>query len=149
MIYLDASVLIPFLYGEQEPEKNVSARQLFAAIRAQTVRGLVSFYALPELFGYVAAHYPDEEINEVFRSSLVTLFSAPVIVKPYVERAETERLRRKFSISDASDAVHVIAALYFGCSAIITFDHHFRSVNDIIPVYTPAEFFATLESSND
>lgn len=45
---------------------------------------------------------------------------------------------------DSYDIYHVSAALHFGCSAIITFDHHFQQVRNLIPVFTPDEYLATL-----
>ena len=148
-IYLDASVLVSYLYEEtDQPAKSAAAKRLINAIVEHRVEMLVSFYALPELYGYVAANYAEDKINETFRTSLVELFSLPLTVKPFVERTAMEQLRQQFSISDPSDVAHVVAALFYECDTIITFDHHFQQVASLIPVHTPAEFLATLQDAS-
>ena len=148
-IYLDTSVIIPYLHEPiDQTSKTEEAKRLFAAIRDGKVQAMVTFYSFPELYGYVVENYTSEQVNETFRVSLVELFSAPLIVKPFLDRADLEKLRRRFTISDSYDVFHVAAALFYSCSSIITFDHHFHQVADVIPAYTPAEFFATFESSD-
>ncbi len=144
-IYLDSSVLVAFLYEESDqPERFRQAQQLILAIRDGTIQAIVSFYALPELYGYVARHYPESEINSAFRLSLVELFSVPLIVAPFLDREVLNRLRQQFTIADADDARHIAVALSRKCDSIITFDYHFRQVADLIPVFEPDEFLATL-----
>jgi len=62
----------------------------------------------------------------------------------WIERAS----HQQFKVDDPDDARHVAAALSKKCDAIITFDHHFQQVANVIPVYSPDEFLARLESSN-
>jgi predicted nucleic acid-binding protein len=141
-VYLDAGVLISFLYAETDAaDKAEASARLFEQIQSQRVLGLVTFYTLPELYSYVALHYTRELVDETFRTSLVELLSYPIILKPFVERSELEKLRRQISIRDSYDIYHVVSALHYKCSAIITFDHHFHQVRDIIPVYTPQQYF--------
>ena len=148
-LYLDSSVLVAFLYEEpDQPERFRQIQQLIMAIRDGTIQAVVSFYALPELYGYVARHYPESEINSAFRLSLVELFSVPLIVAPFLDREVLNRLRQQFTVADPDDARHVAVALSRKCDAIITFDHHFRQVADLIPVYEPDAFFAALKSPN-
>lgn len=106
---------------------------------------MITFYALPELYNYVAENYAANQVDETFRISLIELLNVPLTLKPFVDRANLERLRRRFSITDSNDVFHVAAALHYGCSAIITFDHHFRQVADLIPVYEPDAFLAALK----
>ena len=147
-VYLDSSVLIAFLYEEEDqPEKFQQAQRLFSAIREERLAGVVSFYALPELYGHVKENHPTGEINPVFRLSLVDLLSIPIVVMPFLERSEFNVLHQKFTISDSQDARHVASALANKCDALITFDNHFRQVSNLIPVFTPAEFLATLENA--
>ena len=148
-VYLDTSVLIPFLFEETgQPIKAESAKRLFHAIADQQTSGLITFYTLPEIYAYVVENYVESQVNETVRVGLVELFRAPLIVKPFVDRVDVEKFRRRFTISDASDVLHVAAAVHYGCSAILTFDHHFAQVANVIPVYTPNEFLATLKTSN-
>jgi predicted nucleic acid-binding protein len=149
-VYLDTSVLIPFLYEETEQrEKAESVKRLFQVITNRQAQALITFYTLPELYNYVAENYSIDQVNETLRVSLAELFSAPLIVKPFVDRVDVERLRRRFAISDPSDVFHVVAAIHYDCSAIITFDHHFQQVANVIPAYTPDEFLATLGNTSD
>ncbi len=148
-VYLDSSILVTNLYEEHDiPARVAQTRRLFSAVVAGRVQAMVSFYVLPEMYGYVTRNYPPERVDEVFRNSLVELFSIPIIVKPFVDRIDAERLRRRFTISDSADVSHVVAALFYGCSAIITFDHHFREISHLIPVFTPDEYLATLENAS-
>ncbi len=148
--YLDSGILVAYLYEEIDNRaKAEQAKRLFDAIVARRLRGIVTFYVLPELYGYVLRNYLAEKADETFRNSLVELFRMPLIVKPYVDRADAERLRRRFTLSDSADIPHVVAALFYGCSELITFDHHFKQVANLIPVYTPDEFLATLKPNSD
>lgn len=97
---------------------------------------------------YVAEHFTPARRNETFRLSLVRLFGAPLTVQPFVDRIESEKLRRRFTLADSTDIPHVVAALAFGCSAIITFDNHFQQVRELIPVFTPDEYLATLTNAD-
>ena len=54
MIYLDSSVLIAFLYEEStRPDRFTVVARLVELIRSGRVRAMISFYALPELYGYL------------------------------------------------------------------------------------------------
>jgi predicted nucleic acid-binding protein len=148
--YLDSGVLIAYLYEEVDHRaKAEQAKRLFDAIVARRFQGIVSFYVLPELYGYVTRNYLAEKADETFRNSLVELFRAPLIVKPYVDRTDAERLRRRFTISDSADIPHVVAALFYGCSELITFDHHFNQVAHLMPIFTPDEFLTTLTHNSN
>lgn len=149
-IYLDSSVLIAYLYEElDQRERFLHAQRLFQRIQAGEVQAAISFYALPELYSYVVEHYPDDEVNETFRTSMVELFSVPLIVIPFLDRTELNLWRRKFEIRDPTDALHVAAALARGCEGIVAYDEHFQDVADLIPYYTPEAFLATLEQEEN
>ncbi|MBM3129387.1 MAG: type II toxin-antitoxin system VapC family toxin [Chloroflexi bacterium] len=148
--YLDSSVLIAFLYEKQEhPARFEQVRRLVSAIRERILIGLVSFYVLPELYGHVQANQPENEINLVFRLSLVELFGIPLTIVPFLNREDLNRLRQQFVIADSDDVRHVASALFNKCDAIITFDHDFQQVANLIPAHTPAEFLATLTKKNN
>lgn len=146
LVYLDSSVLIAYLYEEQsQPRKYEEARSLFDAIRQGMVEGVVSFYALPELYAHVEQYQDATQVNAYFRSSLVELFSLPLVIAPFLDRSDLKNLRQQFTISDPDDVRHAATAIFKKCDAIITFDHDFQQVLNLIPVYTPAEFLATLK----
>jgi len=140
IVYLDTSVLIPYLYQErEEPGLLAQMQRFFDAVRAGHLEAWVSFYVLPELYDFVGDAYETEKAPEVFRESLVVLFSEPVIVRPYLDRSTLSLWRRRFTISDSDDVLHVAAALAWGCDAIVTYDHHFFQVKEHIPVGFPDE----------
>lgn len=150
IVYLDSSVLIAFLYEKQDhPSQFEQAQRLVSAIRELSVSGVVSFYVLPELYSYVKEHYPPDLVSLVFRLSLVELYELPLIVVPFLNRDELNRLRTRFIIADSDDARHVAAALASQCDALITFDHDFQQATNVIRAHTPAEFLNTLEKSPD
>lgn len=149
-VYLDSSVLIAFLYEKQDhPEKFEQAQRIVFAIRQARVNGVVSFYALPELYAYVQDRYPADLVSLVFRLSLLELFNIPITIVPFLKRDVLNRLRTRFRITDPDDARHVAAALAMECDALITFDHDFEQVNNVIRVHTPAEFLDTLAKHSD
>ena len=139
-LYLDSVVLIDFLFEPVETsEREQIGQQLFSAIQQSETECIVSFYSLPELFGYVQRNYPPDIVNTVFKESVIVLFSEPVKIVPYLDRTEVNRLRRRFTIADSYDALHIACALSNNCDAIVTYDSHFQTVTDIIPVFTPPQ----------
>ena len=143
LVYLDTSVLVAYFFEEDErPERFQAARRLMSALE-RDLRGVVSFYALPELYAFVQENQP-HHANALFRASMVQLFGLPIQVFPFLNRDQLNTLRQSFKISDPNDLRHVAVALATFCRAIITFDHHFQQVRDLIPVFTPDEFLATL-----
>jgi predicted nucleic acid-binding protein len=141
--YLDASVLIAYLYGEiHAPERFVPTRQLFTAIEEQRLEAVVTFYALQELHAFVKNRWLPSDVDETFRIALLELVRLPLIVVPYVERTQLNLWRRQFEIKDSSDVFHVVAALVNDCDALVAYDRHFLAVADLIPAYTPEELLA-------
>lgn len=148
LVYLDTSVLVSFYFEEHEqPEKFRAARLLVQEIERETIRAVVSFYTLPELYAFVQENYADQ-VNVLFRSTMVQLFTLPLQVFPFLTREQFNALRHSFKMSDPNDVRHVIVALATFCNAIITFDHHFQQVRDLIPVFTPDEYLATLSKAD-
>lgn len=148
--YLDASVLIAYLYGERHaPERFVPTRQLFTAIEEQRLEAVVAFYALQELHAFIKNRWLPSDVNETFRTALLELVRLPLIVVPYVERTQLNLWRRRFDIKDSSDIFHVVAALVNDCDALVAYDRHFLSVADLISAYTPEEFLALPSRAED
>ena len=145
-VYLDSSVLIAYLYEESDQrERFEETRPLIGAVREGLIRAVVSFYALPELYSHVNRYQPENQVNSVFRLGMAERFNLPIIVAPFLDRGDLKSLRQQFTITDPDDARHVAAALFKKCNAIVTFDHDFQQVSNLIPAYTPAEFLATLK----
>ena len=139
-LYLDTVILIEYLYNfSEETERTQAIGGIFELARQNKVELFVSFYTLPELWGYVDRSYPAHVINLVLRESLVVLFSEPVTVVPQLNRTDINILRHRFKIRDSYDALHVACALFHSCDAILTYDFHFQSVASIISVQTPQD----------
>lgn len=148
--YLDASVLIAYLYGEiHAPERFVPVRQLFTAIGEKRLEAVVTFYALQELHAFIKNRWLPADVNEAFRTALLELVRLPLIVVPYVERTQLNLWRRRFDIKDSSDIFHVVAALVNDCDALVAYDRHFLGAADLIPAYTPEEFLALPPRATD
>lgn len=149
MVYLDSTVLIAFLYEERDQfEKFSAAKRFMQAVQQRKVQAAISFYALPELYDFVESHQPEAEVSAVLRLGLVELLLVPLDIFPFLPREQFNDLRKNFFIVDADDARHVATALARKCSAIITFDHHFQQVCDLIPIFSPDEYLATLTDTD-
>ncbi len=148
MIYLDSSVLVAFLYqATLRPERHALVARLMESVRTKRVEAMISFYALPELYAYLRTQYLDVPFNTIFRLSMIELFSLPLTIAPHLTRTEIEIWRHRISMSDSTDVPHVASALANYCSALITLDEHFRQVSNLIAVFTPDEYLATIESA--
>lgn len=150
MVYLDSTVLIAFLYEERDqPERFGETNRLMEFVRQQKVEAAISFYALPELYAFVKAHQAESDVSSTLRLGFLELFLIPLIIFPFLPRERFNDLKKQFVIVDPDDARHVASALSQNCSAIITFDHHFQQVRELIPVFTPDEYLATLENESE
>ncbi len=147
-LYLDTSVLIPYLYQQrEEPGQHRDMRDLFAAAYAGRVEVAISFYTLPELYNFARKIYTVEGVASAFREGMIALFGESLLVFPHLDRTEANRRRRGFTIADSYDALHVACALFHGCEAVVTYDFHFQTVVDVIAILTPEEALARLADS--
>lgn len=75
------------------------------------------------------------------KAALEKILALPLLILPFVSRAERKLHARKFTaLRDSSDVPHAIAASVYGCEAIVAYDEHFRAVSPIIPYKTPEDF---------
>jgi predicted nucleic acid-binding protein len=150
-VYLDTSVIVPFLYGElTEPARFAQMERLFGAIENGQIVGVLSFYAFHELYEYLAANYPADDISDGFRYGLLELLRFPLIIVSHLDRTESNRLRRRFTIADPYDALHVATAMLHNCDTIVTYDDHFQAVADLITVLSPEQILARIaETAED
>ena len=105
------------------------------------IKATTSFYALHEVYLFALDHAPDIEIGGNFgKKAIQAILSTKMYVTPLLTRIERKIHARLFqSLSDASDLPHVISAKLWGCTGIIAYDEHFRSVTDILEYKTPQE----------
>ncbi len=137
-IYLDSSVVIVFLFGRfREPERYSDVEQMFAHILAGEIEGVLSFYALPEIYAYVAGNFPEDMISRMVRVGLLKLLRYPLVIVPFIDRMEKRRRKRKITMRDPSDIPHVLSALQNGCTHIVAYDTHFLETHKVIEYLTP------------
>ncbi len=138
-IYLDTSVIIPILLGEGTDSKHMDGKVLLEKIEKGELRGYISLYSFSELINYIEEHFDENLAQEVFRESMIELLSYPLNILKYPDRNELNSFRRKFTISDSSDVLHVVLAMKAECEVIVTYDTHFQEVKDVIKVKIPGE----------
>ncbi|MDI6734799.1 MAG: PIN domain-containing protein [bacterium] len=138
-IYLDTSVIIPMLLGENTDSRHRDSKRLLEKIANGKLKGYISLYSFSELINYIEEHFDENLTHEVFRESMVELLSYPLNILKYPDRNELSFFRRKFTISDSSDVLHVVLDLKSECKVIVTYDTHFQEVKDVIGVNMPEE----------
>lgn len=150
MFYLDTSVLLAFtLTRRMEPARFQAASRLFELVDQGVVKAVTSFYALHELLVIAIAHTgPDWEAgSELAREALLAIFTSRLLYIPIPRREDKILRARLFSaLRDATDLPHAIAAHTAGCTAIVAYDDHFRTIQDILPYKTPDEIVAGFEA---
>ena len=136
-IYLDTSVILVYLFGQyKEPERHATVSQLFDEIRVGELFACISLYAFQEIYGFCQEHY-QADVSNVFRLALLRLLEHPIEITPLLARSEKLIYERRFTISDASDSPHVVAAYINRCDSIVSYDSHFDEVTDFINSLTP------------
>ncbi len=142
-LYLDTSVVAVQLFGRYTEKDRLRAgdtQTVFDGIDAERFEGIVSFYVLQELHLLSVDLAGETEPEQFSRQSILSLLQHRIGLFRLLNREERLLARRRFTIQDASDEPHVIAAIVSHCDAILTYDAHFASVKPVMPVYTPAEF---------
>ena len=147
-VYLDTTVLVVLLFARHEElERYVAVERLFDSILQGKLKAVVSFYAFPELYGYVVDHFPQDIQNTVMRYGFLKLFLYPVEIASFVDRTERRRLARKLNLRDPGDFLHVASSLVNGCKYIVTYDSHFEAVSSMIEPLTPEELLTKLAAA--
>lgn len=139
-VYLDTTIITLLLFGQKRnPERFEEVRQLFDAIDNGQVAAVISIYALQELCSFCYANFPTEDAPTVTRLAFYEL-----LLTPLLSRTDRIVLSRRFPIRDASDQAHAGVAHREGCSYIITYDHHFQDIADLLPSLTAGELLNRL-----
>jgi hypothetical protein len=101
-----------------------------------------SFYALHELYIFAIDNAPNFHMGTGYgKAALEKILALPLQILPLVTRGERTRHIRMFSaLRDASDIPHAIAALVYGCDAIVAYDEHFTAISRIIPHTQPEDY---------
>jgi|SRR3989338_1922369 len=140
-VYLETSAVVVFLFGkENEPVKHNETKTMFDFFKKKGIIPIISFYTLHELYNFCIDNFPVKVQDEVLRLAFIELLSNRIIIKPLLKREERIIHKNKFHISDSTDQVHAITAFVNKCDAIITYDSHYKEIEDLILPYTPLEF---------
>jgi len=143
VLYIDTSVLLVYTLTQAVETERVPATEFFfGKIAAGSLLGATSFYALQEVLVFAIDNAPDFPTGAAFgKAALEKILALPLLILPFVSRAERKLHARKFTaLRDSSDVPHAIAASVYGCEAIVAYDEHFRAVSPIIPYKTPEDF---------
>ena len=143
MLYIDTSVLLVHTLTQALEKHRVPATEtFFAKIAAGSLLGATSFYALHEVHIFALENAPDFSTGAAFgKAALEKIFALPLLILPFVSRAERKLHARKFTaLRDSTDVPHAIAAFVYGCEAMVAYDEHFRAISHLIPYKTPEDF---------
>ena len=142
-LYLDTSVLTVYLFGrDREPDRYPHTLRLFDEINAGRADGLVSHYALQEIFAFCQDNFPEQDVEEVAALAFRDLFQNRLRVCGMLTRQQKVLNARQFSIEDPSDLPYALTAHLQRCDALVTYDGHFVSIADQIVVFTPEDWIA-------
>ena len=143
MVYLDTSVLLVYTLTQSiEIERFQVVDRLFSKIASGAISAATSFYALHKVYVFALDNSPTLEAGYAFgKLSLQRILATPLRTLPFVSRAERTRLARKFAaLRDPSDMPHAISAYVAKCEAIVAYDDHYKTIAQIIPYRTPADY---------
>jgi predicted nucleic acid-binding protein len=143
-LYLDTSVLTVYLFGrDKEPNRYSHTVRLFDEIDAGQADGLISLYALQEIFAFCQDNFSEEDIEEITDLAFRHLFQNRLRVCGMLTRQQKVLNARRFLIEDPSDLPHAIVAYLQKCDALVTYDRHFDSIADRLTVVDPQEWAAS------
>ena len=143
MLYIDTSVLLVYTLT-QATEKNryLDTERFFAKIIGGSLSAATSFYALHEVYIFALNNAPDFPTGAAFgKAALEKVFTLPLQILPLLSRVERTRHAGKFTaLRDSSDIPHAIAAVVYGCEAIVAYDDHFKAISHQIPYKSPGDY---------
>ena len=143
MLYIDTSVLLVYTLTQAvERARYRYTEKFFAKVIEGSLSVATSFYALHELYIFAIDNAPNFHMGTGYgKAALEKILALPLQILPLVTRGERTRHIRMFSaLRDASDIPHAIAALVYGCDAIVAYDEHFTAISRIIPHTQPEDY---------
>lgn len=141
-VYLDTSVINIYLFGkysEVETHRLSAVSKVFRLINSKRINAMVSIYSIQEIYSFCKKTFSPEDIGHLSRISLLDLLKNEVELSGLLTREERLLHKTRFEMDDLSDQPHAISAFINKCDAIVTYDKHFRKINNTLPVYTPEE----------
>ena len=143
MLYIDTSVLLVYTLTQAvERGRYRYTEKFLAKVTEGSLSVATSFYALHELYIFAIDNAPNFQVGAGYgKAALEKILALPLQILPLVTRGERTRHARMFSaLRDASDVPHAIAALVYGCEAIVAYDDHFAAITSIIPHTRPEDY---------
>ncbi|MBL7065727.1 MAG: PIN domain-containing protein [Anaerolineae bacterium] len=145
-VYLDASVVIVRLFGqEREAKRYAYILRLFEAIDEDRIAAIISIYTLQEICLFCRDRLAVVNPAKVAWLALRELAQHDLTMAPLLTRMEKMVHSRTFKIRDASDQPHAICAYLHNCDAIVAYDDHFKDVDHIISYLRPEELLVHLD----
>lgn len=140
-VYIDTSVANVYLFGRDvEVDRYSPTEHLFRLLDSRVVDGVISLYAIQEIYTYCQDNFPVDALRDVARLSIIKILQIDLEIAPMLTRLEKLIHQRKYQMTDSSDVPHAIIAELRNCDAIITYDSHFDEIKNVITVMTPEEF---------
>ena len=144
-LYLDSTILITFVFGAKlEPERFNDVSILF---RSKKVELVTSLYALIELYNYPIFNFEMEgKDKRLFaKSAILRVLLTEIEIAPMLPRQLRSYYSGIFKMDDSSDVPHAISAYVEKCTYIVTYDRHFKNIEDKIGCRTPKNVLKEVE----
>ena len=107
----NTSAVVAFLFGQKVAfQQHTAAAKLFELISARKVIGVISFYALHEIYWFCIDNFGAEVAKEKARLAILDLLGIETELAPLLSREDRIYYRRRFPIRDSSDHAHAISA---------------------------------------
>ena len=144
-LYIDSTILITFVFGAKlEPGRFNDVSILFRSKRVELV---TSLYALIELYNYPIFNFEMEEKDKRLfaKSAILRVLLTEVEIAPMLPRELRSYYGGIFKMDDSSDVPHAISAYVEKCIYIVTYDRHFKIIEDKIGCRTPKNVLNEIE----
>ena len=125
-----------------EPGRYQHTAKFVAKIVDGSLSAATSFYALHEVHLFAIENVPNFRVGTAYgKAALEKILALPLQLLPLITREDRTRHARTFSaLRDASDLPHAIAALVYGCDAIVAYDEHFDAIAAVISHTQPQDY---------
>lgn len=144
-LYLDSTILITLVFGARlEPERFKAVSMLF---RSKKVELVTSLYALIELYNYPLFNFEQEDREKRLfaKQAILRVFLTEIEITSMLPRELKSYYSGIFKMDDSSDVPHAISAYVEKSDYIISYDRHFKNIEDKIGCRTPKKVLKEIE----
>jgi len=100
-IYLDTSILVEYCFGRKlQPNRYKSVRALFEKINSKEITGIVSFYALHELFIFAIDNFSPDVSRYIGKTAFEDILKNRVEMIPLLNREDRIRYSNRIKMND-------------------------------------------------